>query len=141
MRITLFLLLCATVAKADPVKPSPTELEGKWVLTGAITLGQEQEKMVGTSFVIKGDRFIVSKPAPGIQGRVKVDSKAKPKSVQFEVLTADGKPDEKKGRWIYELDGDELRMASFTDSDGAVPEQIDPTNLKQLVWKAKRVKD
>ena len=144
-RTALCLLLVAAVTGAAP-KPkgsgdSPSELEGKWVITGATTLGMEQEKMVGTSFVIKGDQFTLLKPAPGSQGLVKIESNVSPKRVQFEVRAPDGKSADKKGRWIYELDGDELRMASFTDSDGAAPEKIDSTDHKQLVWKAKRVKD
>jgi uncharacterized protein (TIGR03067 family) len=92
-------------------------------------------------FVVNGNEFTVLKPAPGSRGRVTLDTGSNPKRIQFEVVGANSKPDDKKGHWIYELEGDELRMASFTDSDGSVPPKIDPTDRKQMVWKAKRVKD
>jgi uncharacterized protein (TIGR03067 family) len=145
-RTTLILLLITAPAGAAPVKPrgtpdGPTELEGKWVVFAAIANATEQENMVGTTFVIKGDKFTLLKPAPGSQGRMWVDKGANPKRLEFEVQTSDGESTGKRGRWIYEVDGDELRMASFTDSDGAIPEKIDPTERKQLIWRAKRVKD
>jgi uncharacterized protein (TIGR03067 family) len=138
------LLFAATAAGAAPLKKAadrPSELEGKWVVTAATTLGQEQEHLVGLSLVIRGDRYTVSHQTQVMQGRVMVDNTANPKRAQFEVVHADGKADEKKGRWVYELAGDELRMASYTDSDGAVPDKIDPADHRQMVWKAKRVKD
>jgi uncharacterized protein (TIGR03067 family) len=146
MKTLLSLLVVAMLAIAAPIKTKGsddgrTELEGKWVVTKATTLGVEQEKMVGFSFVVKGDKFTVNS-TPASKSRIKVNDKKSPKHVEFEVLGADGKPsDGKNGGWIYELDGDELQMASFTDSDGSVPEKIDPTDRKQLVWKAKRVKE
>ena len=146
LRTMLFLLLMAGLAGAAPLKQKdgdrPSELEGKWVVTRATTLGQEQGHLVDTTFVIRGDRYTVLRPAPGAQGRVRVDAKASPRRVEFEVLGADGKPAPgKPGRWVYELVGDELRMASLTEADGAVPEKIDPGDPKQMVWTAKRVKD
>jgi uncharacterized protein (TIGR03067 family) len=145
-RTTLILLLIAAPIGAAPIKPrgtpdGPSELEGKWVVVAVTVNAIDTENMVGTTFVIQGDKFTVQKPEPGSQGRIKVDKSTNPKRVEFEVHASDGKPNGKAGRWIYELDGDELRMASFTDSDGAIPEKIDPTVRKQLIWRAKRVKD
>lgn len=143
IRSILPLLLFAMFSAAAPNKQKgpASELDGKWVITGAITLETEQKAMVGMIFEFKGDQFAMLKPVPGSKGSIKVENKANPKRVTFEGVTPDGKPDGKKGGWIYELDGDDLRMASFTNSDGSLPEKIDPTERRQLVWKLKRVKD
>lgn len=137
------ILLATACAGAAPIRPleKQSELEGKWIVTDAITLGVVQENMIGTTFVIKGDQFAVVKPAPGSQGTVKIDNKVNPKRIQFVVQKIGDKEAKEKGGWIYELNAEELRMASFTNSDGAIPEKIDPTNRNQLVWTLKRAKD
>jgi uncharacterized protein (TIGR03067 family) len=150
MRTALYLLLVAGISAAAPRKPKGpgdalSELEGKWVVKEATTLGGiDQAHLTDAVIAIAGDQFTYTTPAKAVsRGRIKVDDKARPKRLEFEPQAEDGKPVAagKAGRWIYEVDGDELRMASFTDADGAVPEKFDPTDRKQMIWKAKRVKD
>jgi uncharacterized protein (TIGR03067 family) len=148
VRTAVVLLAVAGLTVAAPVKQkgpgdAPSELEGKWVVKEAQTLGGiDQPHLANTVILIRGTEYTATAKAVS-QGRVKVDGTARPKRLEFEVQTIDGKPaaTDKKGRWIYELDGDELRMASLTDSDGTLPERIDPADRKQMIWKAKRVKD
>jgi uncharacterized protein (TIGR03067 family) len=148
-RTVLSLLFVAGLSAAAPVKPRgagdvPSELEGKWVVTEAITLGGiNQSHLADAVFVIAGDRFTYATPAKAeSRGRIKVEDKASPKRFEFAPETPDGRPaNDKPGRWIYELDGGELQMASFTDADGAIPDKIDPTDRKQMIWKAKRIRD
>jgi uncharacterized protein (TIGR03067 family) len=146
-RPSLPLLLVAGLAVAAPQQKgpggAPTELEGKWVVEEATTLGGiPQPHLTDMVIVIKRDRYSASAKAVS-EGRIQVDAKASPKRLEFEVLAIDGKPAAAgtKGRWIYELDGDELRMASFTDAGGAIPDKFDPTDRRQMIWKAKRVKN
>jgi uncharacterized protein (TIGR03067 family) len=146
----LSLLLAAGLLAAAPLRPkgagdTPSELEGKWVVKEATTLGGiDQAHLTDAVIAIAGDQFTYTTPAKAVsRGRIKVDDKARPKRLEFESQVEDGKPvpSGKAGRWIYEVDGDELRMASLTDAGGAVPEKFDPTDRRQMIWKAKRLKD
>lgn len=143
--VALMLVLLPLLAAAAPVKKNPadtpSELEGKWVVTEATTNGIENKQFVGTTFVIKGDQYSVPKPAGGGKGRIQVDGNASPKRIQFEVVRPDGKVEENKGRWIYELKGDELRMASLLEKGGSLPEKIVSTEPNIMFWKLNRVKD
>ena len=147
VRSALSLLLVAGLVAAAPVRKAPadaaSELEGKWVVQEATLFGGiDQAQFKDLVIVISWDRYS-ARTKPANEGRIKVDDKARPKRLEFEPQTIDGKPvtDRKKGRWVYELDGDELRMASFPDGEGGVPEKIDPADPKQMIWKAKRAKD
>ena len=148
VKCTLSVLLVAGLSAAAPLKPkgpgdAPSELEGKWVVKQATTLGGiDQPHLANMVIAISGNQYTATAKAVS-QGRIKVDVTARPKRLEFEVETIDGKPAAagKPGRWIYELNGDELRMASFTDSDGTLPEKIDPADRKQMIWKANRVRD
>lgn len=146
VRSALSLLLVAGLVAAAPLKKAPadaaSELEGRWVVQEATLFGGiDQAQFKGLVIVIAGDRYL-AQTKPANEGRFRVDDKARPKRLEFEPQTIDGKPvaDQKKGRWVYELDGDELRMASLPSGDGAVPEKIDPADPKQMIWKAKRAK-
>ena len=145
-RALLSLLLVAGLSVAAPLRPKTpggaSELEGKWVVTEALAVGGiHQSQLTDAVLVIVGDRFTYTTSAGAVsRGRIKVDDKARPKRLEFEPTAEDGKPvpSRKVGRWIYEMADDELRMASLTGEDGAVPEKFDPSDRRQMIWKARR---
>src|SRR5947207_4222433 len=100
-----FLLAADEPKKAE--KKDVSELEGTWVVVKMVRGGQENDGAQGDELTIAGNQFTVKRKNGDMKGTVKLDAKAKPKTIDL-VLT-DG-PQQGTAQGIFKLDKDRLTL-------------------------------
>jgi RNA polymerase sigma factor (sigma-70 family) len=124
----------AGVAKEDDVKPAAAreegdekKLQGDWKMAGAVFNGR-QMPVVGldnTLWSFQGAKFILQ-----LDGRVvahfvyKLAPDQKPKAIDLTRTDERGRPQGKPETWVYELDGDTLRMCKPVEGKTARPKEL-----------------
>jgi uncharacterized protein (TIGR03067 family) len=102
------LAVCALVAieraRADSTDPDLQRLQGKWAVESFEYNGNPVEMMKDAVREFKGDKYTLSpKNAEVLEGTAKVDSTAKPKTIDLDVAG-------RMLKGIYEIEGDTLKL-------------------------------
>ena len=140
----LFILAVALCVAADKPKPDAkkelAKLEGTWVMAGLEVEGVEvpAKKLAGTTLVIKGDKYTVKVKDTAHETTIEIDPTTDPKSI--DMLFPNGTELPKRGKGVYELDGDTLKICRHQATGEDRPTQIGSwpnTNLFVVTWKRK----
>ena len=110
--VVVFGVACSLSADAfaDDKGGDAKKLEGTWYLKSATRDGKPVDDMKDGQVVIAGDRFTIKpKEGKGQEFTFKVDSSKKPKVLDMALV--ENVPNASPGLVIYELDGDNLKMA------------------------------
>jgi uncharacterized protein (TIGR03067 family) len=115
------LLLAADQPKDDAAKKELEKFQGNWSLVSVETNGQkepeEQVKTADVKLTVKGDKFALKFMGQSIEGTLKIDAAAKPKSYDAKATDPQGNVIESLG--IYEFDGDTLKVCFVRAGMGA----------------------
>jgi uncharacterized protein (TIGR03067 family) len=105
----LFSLVSSSVALCDDASSDIKKLEGTWMPTSAELAGGNSPIDLKTmKLVIKDDTYSVTVGNQSDKGTLKIDSKAKIKTM--DITSTDGPNKGKTILSIYELDGDTLKI-------------------------------
>jgi uncharacterized protein (TIGR03067 family) len=103
-------LLGADTPKGDQAKKELDKLQGEWALLAIDNNGTENKVMPDeVSFILKGEVLSTksNKGEYGKYGKIRLDPTKKPKAM--DVIVTEGQ--EELAKCIYELDGDNLKVA------------------------------
>src|SRR5262245_29214839 len=111
-------------SKADPTKEEPKTLNGRWVALTFEKDGQKapKEAFKGLEFRFDGDSLVMKgtfKDGRELPNTVRIDPKAKPKSIDYANLGTPKNP----FKGIYELDSDRLKLC-ITMGPGERPTDV-----------------
>ena len=123
MGLAVCLLIGADAAQKDAAK-DPDAFQGTWKLTSGEAEGKAlpEKELKDGKLIIKGDKYTVTLAGKGtVTGTQKLDSTKDPKTI--DITDADGANKGKTCLGIYELKGDEFRVAF------AVPGKPRPTKF------------
>jgi uncharacterized protein (TIGR03067 family) len=139
--IVLAAALCAADKPKGDAKKELERLQGTWVMAALEVNGEEvpRKKLVGTTLVIKGDKYIVKVKDTTHETTIKLDPTKDPKAI--DMYFPDGPELPKLSKGVYELDGDTLRICRRQAPGGERPTQIGSwpdTNLFVVTWKRKK---
>ncbi len=117
MNLCIAMLVAVTSLAAvdvpnNSVLKKPDSLHGTWNLTAGEMNGQKMtaEQLDAGKLVINGARFTVTLPGEGtVSGTQKLNSAKSPKTI--DIVNSNGPNAGKKCLGIYELKGDEFRVA------------------------------
>jgi uncharacterized protein (TIGR03067 family) len=134
-----FVLLIAA-KPADEAKKDLDKLQGEWVMAALEVEGKPvpEEKIQGTTLLIKGDKYIVSVKDKKHEVTITLDPSKDPKHV--DMAFPDGTNAPKIGKGIYKFDGEKFILCRAQSTDGERPTQFgtfDNTGLFQVTWERK----
>jgi uncharacterized protein (TIGR03067 family) len=138
----LFALLAPGphVRSADKEKSDTDLLQGEWVMSSLEIDGSAvpEEKLTGTTLVIKGDKYTTVTKKSKHEVTFKLDPSQKPKHI--DMFFPNGTDAPKEGKGIYKLEGDTLTICRSQSTENERPTQFGTwpnTGYFQVVWKRK----
>ena len=140
--VLLAVLASAVAAGPKDAKKELDRLQGTWVMESLEIDGQvlPEDKIKGTTLVIKGDRYIVKVKDQSFETTFKLDPAKKPKAIDMYFATSPAEAP-KLAKGIYELDGDTLKLCRYQAPEKARPTQFGSwpdTGLFVVVWKRQK---
>ena len=137
----LFLLLLGADA---PTKPAGDleKLQGKWAIVSAARRGrampEEERKLATLEFANDVMSIKVAKPKPVVEnGKITLDQTASPKTFDLIPIVEGAAPvaNEKPALFIYELNGDDLKICWSKPGDPRPKQFDDPTAFSLMTLK------
>lgn len=116
----LVLAVFATAARADDKpKDDKKSLEGAWTVTKAETGGTNLDMFNNAVFTFKGDKLTVQAGDESREGTFKTDPKKNPPTIEVHITRGGGEG--QTFHSIYELKGDELKIAAGAEPGSTAP--------------------
>jgi uncharacterized protein (TIGR03067 family) len=127
-------------ADEAPCDPDLRKLQGKWELVYHETAGVDDTKELKWTMEVRGDRYTLAVEGQELPGRIRVDSTAPLKRLDYATEELNGDLLEFVG--VYELTGDTLKTCDVAKGKPrpTALKTSDPTG-QVAVWKRVKVKD
>lgn len=143
MRHTLLLIPIVFLIAAEPTKDAKKDLvklQGEWVMAGLEVDGKvvPEEKLQGTTLVIKGDKYMTIVKDTKREVTLTLDPSKDPKTI--DMAFPDGTNAAKVGKGIYRIEGDTFIICRAQSTDGERPTQFGTwpnTGVFMVTWKRK----
>lgn len=111
LAVTAVLFLVATASPQEGAKKDVDKIQGKWAVVALENDGKAlpPEALKGSTFEVKGNKYILKGGEDTYQGALTLDQTGRPKLIDATFVDAEGK-EKGKAVGIYELDGDSLKI-------------------------------
>ena len=136
VRSALFLasltlvLLAADQAQDDEIKKELDKLQGSWLIQSWEQDGKADESHKAAKVVFAGDTFTRQSPKETVKGKVKLDPKAKPKTI--DTTYTEGPNKDKTILAIMEMKGERI-VVCYNDGGKERPKEFATTANSGLV--------